>query len=43
MTIVFLLIKATIGLRVTTEEEVIGLDALEHGLVAGSYADLCHL
>ena len=39
MTIVFLLIKATIGLRVTTEEEVIGLDALEHGLVAGSYAD----
>jgi Amt family ammonium transporter len=39
MTIVFLVIKHTIGLRVTTEEEVVGLDALEHGLVSGSYAD----
>lgn len=39
MTILFLIMKATVGLRVTTEEEVVGLDALEHGLVAGSYAD----
>lgn len=39
MTIVFLLIKVTVGLRVTQEEEIIGLDALEHGLVSGSYAD----
>ena len=39
MTIVFFAIKATVGLRVTQEEEIIGLDALEHGLVAGSYAD----
>ena len=38
MTIVFLLIKATIGLRVTAEEEIVGLDALEHGLTS-SYAD----
>ncbi len=39
MTIVFMIIKHTVGLRVTTEEEVIGLDALEHGLTQGSYAD----
>ena len=38
MTIVFLIIKATVGLRVTREEEIVGLDALEHGL-ASSYAD----
>ncbi len=38
MTIVFLIIKATIGLRVTAEEEIVGLDALEHGL-SSSYAD----
>ena len=38
MTIVFLVIKATVGLRVTAEEEIVGLDALEHGL-ASSYAD----
>lgn len=38
MTIVFLLIKATIGLRASREEEIIGLDATEHGLVS-SYAD----
>ncbi|MBQ9605364.1 MAG: adenylate cyclase, partial [Firmicutes bacterium] len=38
MTIVFLIIKATVGLRVTAEEEIVGLDALEHGL-ASSYAD----
>lgn len=39
MIAVFAAIKATVGLRVTTEEEIIGLDALEHGLVSGSYAD----
>lgn len=39
MVILFTVIKVVIGLRVTTEEEVIGLDALEHGLVSGSYAD----
>lgn len=32
ITIVFLVIKATVGLRVTEEEEIIGLDATEHGL-----------
>lgn len=38
MTVIFLLIKYTIGLRVTKEEETIGLDVTEHGLVS-SYAD----
>ncbi len=38
MTILFFLIKFTIGLRVTTEEEVLGLDLTEHGL-SSSYAD----
>ena len=38
MTIVFLLIKATIGLRASKQEEIIGLDITEHGLVS-SYAD----
>lgn len=38
MTIVFLVIKKTVGLRVTTEEELTGLDILEHGL-ATCYAD----
>lgn len=38
MTIVFLAIKKTIGLRVSEEEEIQGLDACEHGL-ASSYAD----
>ena len=38
MTIVFLIIKKTIGLRVSTEEEVLGLDITEHGLTS-SYAD----
>ena len=37
MTIVFLAIKATIGLRVTEEEEIVGLDSKEHGL-ASAYA-----
>lgn len=34
ITITFLVIKATIGLRVTEEEEIIGLDATEHGLTS---------
>ncbi len=34
ITITFFLIKATIGLRVTEEEEIVGLDALEHGLTS---------
>jgi Amt family ammonium transporter len=38
MTIVFLVIKATLGLRVTEEEEVLGLDATEHNL-ANAYND----
>ena len=32
MTLFFLIIKATIGLRVTEEEEIVGLDSCEHGL-----------
>ncbi len=32
ITITFLAIKATLGLRVTEEEEITGLDATEHGL-----------
>ena len=38
MTIVFTVIKKTIGLRVTREEEIEGLDKQEHGLES-SYAD----
>ncbi|MFR4251417.1 MAG: ammonium transporter [Christensenellales bacterium] len=38
MTIVFTIIKKTIGLRVSAEEEIVGLDIKEHGL-ASSYAD----
>ncbi len=38
MTIVFQIIKHTIGLRVTAEEEISGLDLPEHGLVS-AYAD----
>ena len=38
MTLVFLVIKKTIGLRVSRHEEVVGLDLTEHGL-ASSYAD----
>ncbi len=37
ITIVFLVIKATLGLRVSEEEEIIGLDPTEHGL-ASAYA-----
>lgn len=32
ITLAFLLIKATLGLRVSEEEEIVGLDATEHGL-----------
>jgi Amt family ammonium transporter len=38
ITIAFLVIKATVGLRVTEEEEIVGLDIMEHGL-ASAYAD----
>ena len=37
MTVVFSIIKATIGLRASKEEEILGLDMTEHGL-ATSYA-----
>ena len=38
MTIVFFVIKKTLGLRASEQEEVLGMDATEHGLVS-SYAD----
>lgn len=38
MVIVFTIIKHTIGLRVSEEEEIRGLDIMEHGL-ASAYAD----
>ncbi len=38
MTLVFFIIKKTIGLRASEQEEIIGLDVTEHGLVS-SYAD----
>lgn len=38
MTIVFLVIRATNGLRVSAEEEISGLDSTEHGLPS-AYAD----
>lgn len=34
ITIVFLVIRATIGLRASQEEEIVGLDAMEHGLAS---------
>lgn len=34
ITIVFLAIKAVIGLRASAEEEIVGLDATEHGLAS---------
>ncbi len=37
ITVVFLVIRATAGLRVTEEEEIMGLDVKEHGL-ASAYA-----
>ena len=38
MTLTFLIIKKTIGLRVSAEEEIKGLDSTEHGLPS-AYAD----
>ena len=38
MTITFLIIKKTVGLRVSPEEEIKGLDSTEHGLPS-AYAD----
>ncbi|MCI7546441.1 MAG: ammonium transporter, partial [Treponema porcinum] len=35
ITVVFLVIKLTVGLRVSAEEEIVGLDKLEHGLDSG--------
>ena len=32
ITIAFMVIKKTVGLRVSEEEEIVGLDAMEHGL-----------
>ena len=37
MTIVFKIIDKTVGLRVSEEEEIVGLDSKEHGL-ASAYA-----
>ena len=34
ITIAFVIIKKTIGLRVSEEEEVVGLDSMEHGLAS---------
>ncbi|MEZ3508639.1 MAG: ammonium transporter [Lachnospiraceae bacterium] len=34
ITIAFLILKKTIGLRVSEEEEIVGLDAMEHGLAS---------
>ena len=34
ITIAFMIIKATIGLRVSEEEEIVGLDQMEHGLTS---------
>ncbi len=34
ITIAFLIIRGTVGLRVTEEEEIVGLDAKEHGLTS---------
>jgi Amt family ammonium transporter len=34
ITITFLIIKALVGLRVSEEEEIVGLDSKEHGLVS---------
>ncbi len=38
MTIVFVILKKTVGLRVTAKEEILGLDLTEHGLTS-AYAD----
>ena len=34
ITITFLVIRAAVGLRVSEEEEIVGLDAMEHGLAS---------
>ena len=34
ITIAFLILKKTVGLRVSEEEEIVGLDAMEHGLAS---------
>ncbi len=34
ITITFIVIKSTIGLRVSEEEEIVGLDVMEHGLTS---------
>ena len=34
ITIAFVIIKKTVGLRVTEEEEIVGLDSMEHGLAS---------
>lgn len=34
ITVVFLVIKATVGLRASQEEEIVGLDTTEHGLAS---------
>ena len=34
ITIAFIIIKKTLGLRVTEEEEIVGLDSMEHGLAS---------
>ena len=39
MTIFYMVLKATVGLRVTEEEEIVGLDATEHGLTS-AYAGI---
>ena len=38
ITITFLIIKSTLGLRASEQEEVLGMDVTEHGLIS-SYAD----
>ena len=38
ISLTFLIIKKTLGLRVTEQEEILGLDVTEHGLIS-SYAD----
>ena len=40
ITITFIVIKSTIGLRVSEEEEIVGLDSKEHGL-ASAYSGFC--
>ena len=42
ITIVFVILKKTIGLRVSTEEEITGLDVTEHGLLT-AYAGFAML